>query len=147
MGCAQLKNITDRLAAKRVIAEAYKQGLAGVDGITFPREASWASSAWWLYTILVDKAAFGQDSRELLRSLATAGVQTRPLWQPLNRSRAHDGSQTDEHRIAERLHRDALSLPSSVGLTTGEQEQVIDAIRMAGTITARVSGETSAQGD
>ncbi len=147
MGCAQLESIADRLAAKRATAEAYHSGLAGLDGITLPREATWASSAWWLYTILVNKAAFGQDSRELLRSLAAAGVQSRPLWQPLNRSRAHDGSQTDERRVAERLHRDALSLPSSVGLTSGEQERVIDAIKRVGAITARGSGEALSQGD
>jgi len=31
-------------------------------------------------------------------------------------------------RVAERLHRDALSLPCSVGLTAAEQQKVIDSI-------------------
>ncbi len=129
MGCAQLEDIEDRLAAKRAIAEAYSEGLADVEGVTLPEEAGWASSAWWLYTVLVDRAAFGLDSRAVLRSLGDAGIQTRPLWQPLHLSSAHADSQGRRCEVAERLHRDALSLPSSVGLTPGEQQRVIEELK------------------
>ena len=92
LGCAQLENLEERLAAKRAVAETYREGLADVDGVTLPEEAPWASSAWWLYTILVDGAGFGRDSRGLLGALADAGIQTKPLWQPLNLSKAHSAS-------------------------------------------------------
>ena len=46
MGCAQLEDIEDRLTAKRAVAEAYRDGLADVEGVTLPEEAPWASSAW-----------------------------------------------------------------------------------------------------
>ncbi len=131
MGCAQLEDIEDRIAAKRAIAEAYRDGLADVEGVTLPEEAGWASSAWWLYTVLVDRAAFGLDSRAVLLSLGDAGIQTRPLWRPLHLSSAHAGSHGGQFEVAERLHRDALSLPSSVGLTSGEQQRVIEELRRA----------------
>ncbi len=146
MGCAQLENIEERLRAKRAVAQAYHEGLAGVDGITLPIEASWISSAWWLYTVLVDREAFGQGSRELLRSLADAGVESRPLWQPLNRSMAHEASRTDGCAVALQLHDDALSLPSSVGLTRSDQERVIEAIKRVGAGTVKVAGGASGQG-
>ena len=129
MGCAQLEDIEDRIAAKRAIAEAYRDGLVDVEGVALPEEAGWASSAWWLYTVLVDRAAFGLDSRAVLLSLGDAGIQTRPLWQPLHLSSAHAGSQGGRCEVAERLHRDALSLPSSVGLTPGEQQRVIEELK------------------
>ena len=40
------------------------------------REASWAFSTFWPFTVLVDRGAFGMDSRALLRSLDRAKVQT-----------------------------------------------------------------------
>ena len=94
-------------------------------------EASWASSAFWMYTVLIDAPEFGVDSRSLLRSLAASSIQTRPLWQPLHLSRAHAGSQSYRCDVAERLYRDALSLPCSVGLTARERERVVDAVTQA----------------
>ena len=135
MGCAQLEDVEERLAAKRSIARAYDEAFHGVSGITPMAEAPWASSAFWMYTILVDEGDFGMDSRRLLGLLDRSGIQARPLWQPLHLSRAHASSQAYRCDVAERLHRDALSLPCSVGLTPADQERVIDAVLRA---TARV---------
>jgi dTDP-4-amino-4,6-dideoxygalactose transaminase len=105
--------------------------LGQVPGITLMPEAPWARSTYWLYTVLVDRTAFGMDSRGLLRHLEAHGIQSRPLWQPLHRSRAHAEAPRRECPMAERLHQDALSLPSSVGMTQKEQNAVIDAVSAA----------------
>ena len=83
----------------------------------------------WLYTILVDEAEYGMDSRALLRKLAAAGIQTRPLWQPLHLSKVFSSLPHLAAPVAERLNRQAISLPCSVGLTESEQERTIAAIR------------------
>jgi perosamine synthetase len=67
-------------------------------------------------------------SRALLHALAERGIQTRPLWQPLHRSLAHAGAYVVDGSVAERLHRDALSLPCSVGLSDQAQADVIGSI-------------------
>jgi perosamine synthetase len=77
----------------------------------------------------VDQELYGTDSRDLLRLLAARKIQTRPLWQPLHLSGAHRGESHNPCPVAERLNRDALSLPCSVGLTDDEQARVIEAIR------------------
>ena len=69
MGCAQLEQLDSFIAAKQRIASRYAEGLRGLPGISLMKEASWASSTWWLYTVLVDNAVFGADSRQLMRSL------------------------------------------------------------------------------
>jgi perosamine synthetase len=131
LGLAQLEDIEWRLGAKRAIAKSYRKALSSVPGITPMPEASWASSAFWMYTILVNRAEFGMDSRGLLRRLADAGIQTRPLWQPLHLSRAHAQSQAYECHVAGQLYHDALSLPCSVGLTKDDQQRVISVITEA----------------
>ncbi len=132
LGCAQLEQVAAFLAAKRRIAEAYSVALGEVSGLEPMPEALWARSAFWLYTVLVDEGLYGLDSRVLLRRLAEKGVQARPLWQPLHRSRAHAGCPSYRVEVADRIHRQALSLPSSVGLTPVQQQAVIDVCRRPG---------------
>ena len=129
MGVAQLERLGEFLAAKRRIAERYSTALADVPGCTPMREAPWARSAHWLTTVLIDEHQFGMSARGLLAALADRGIQTRPLWQPLHRSPAHAGAQSTGCPVADALHRDALSLPCSVGLDPDGQDRVIREIR------------------
>jgi perosamine synthetase len=128
MGCAQLEQLETFIAAKQRIASKYAEGLR-LPGISLMQEASWASSSWWLYTLLVDNTVLGSDSRQLMRSLNFKKIQTRPLWQPVHLSGAHCGSSAIKMPIAERLYQQALSLPCSAGLHEEEQNRVIEEIR------------------
>ena len=128
MGCAQLEQLDDYIEAKRAVARNYSDGLTQIPGITPLLEAPWASSIFWLYTVLADEAKYGVSSRALLQSLEDSGIQTRPLWQPLHLSPAHSGAYAHNCVAAERLAREALSLPSSVGLRPKDQGRVIDRV-------------------
>jgi perosamine synthetase len=129
IGVAQIEMLDEYVAAKRAHAQRYATLLANLPGITLPREAPEAGCTYWLYTVLVDEIAFGMTSRELLNALGKRHIQTRPLWQPMHCSPAHRGARFGGGSVAEELHRAALSLPSSVGLTESQQLTVIDAIR------------------
>jgi perosamine synthetase len=129
MGCAQLEQVDAFVAKKRAIAARYVEALRDVPGIAPMREAPWAFSSFWMFTVLVDERAFGLDSRALLGRLGEQKIQTRPLWQPMHRSAAHAGAYARSCPVAERLHACALSLPCSVGLTDADQERVIVAVR------------------
>lgn len=124
MGCAQMEQLPAYIEAKRRIACVYSKALQGAPGITPLREAPWAYSTFWLYTILVDPGSFGVDSRALLRTLAQAKIQARPLWQPIHRSKPFADCEAFDCPVADRLNREALSLPCSVGLT----EEGLDAV-------------------
>lgn len=129
MGCAQLEQLNEYVTIKRGLATAYAEGLREVPGLTVMKEASWASSAFWMYTVLVDPATYGSTSRQLLSKLEARKIQTRPLWQPLQDSPAHAGSQVVGGEVAQALFENALSLPCSVGLKAEDQQRVIAAIR------------------
>jgi perosamine synthetase len=126
VGCAQLEKLDDHVAAKLRIAELYREGLEGLPGLSVMPEASWATSVFWLYTILVDGAEYGADSRAAMAHLRGRGIEARPLWQPLHRSPAHEGATAGGCSVAERLSEMALSLPSSVSLTEEQQSRVVD---------------------
>jgi perosamine synthetase len=129
LGCAQMEQIESFVDRKREIAATYNRELQNVRGVGFMQEAPWAFSAAWLYTIRIDEQEYGIDSRALLKQLNQNGVQSRPLWQPMHHSPAHKDSPSFKVEIADAVHRDAVSLPSSVGLTELDQERVISAIR------------------
>ena len=129
MGCAQLEQLSDFLAAKRRIAQTYSTLLGEIPGITLMQQAEWASSTSWLNTVLVDEKEYGMSSRALLSRLRDSGIETRPLWQPLHLSLAHQESHSPACPVAELLWSDALSLPSSVGLNEEEQGRVIDTVQ------------------
>jgi perosamine synthetase len=132
LGCSQLERIEAGLDAKRRIVKRYAAGLGGMPGITLMPGASWASPAWWLYTVRIDPGRYGHSSRELMRLLGREGINTRPIFQPMHQSKAHAGSQALGGEVAERIVAEALSLPSSVGLTEADQERVIATIKEFG---------------
>lgn len=138
IGVAQMEQLDAYIARKREIARTYVEAFADADGIEPMREAAWAESVWWLFTVRIDEARFGMDSRALLRALQAENIQTRPLWQPLHLSAAHSGAWAEPCPVAERLNLECLSLPCSVGLTDAQQARVIDAVlRAAGLARAR----------
>lgn len=132
IGVAQMEQLPHLLEVRRRIAEQYHQGLAGISGLTLPSEAPWASSTFWLYTVLVDQAGFGLDSRGLMKYLAAERIQSRPLWSPVHRARPYAKAFAYRVEVADRIQAMALSLPSSSNLTVEQVQRVIDTIRAAG---------------
>ena len=128
LGVAQLERLDERLASKRTSAAFYAQELADLP-VVLPREAPWAGSSRWLYTILLDERRFGLDRPTVMRALAAQGIETRPLWAPLSIQKPLAGCRAHRIEHAEDLHRRSLSLPSSVGITPDDLRAVVDGLR------------------
>jgi perosamine synthetase len=129
MGCAQMEQLSAFVETKRSIAARYNERLRNVPGITEMKNAPWAESTFWMYTLLVDADEFGSDSRQVMRDLGSRKIQCRPLWQPIHMSPAHASKDIVVLPVAEKLAREALSLPCSVGLTESDQDLVIEALK------------------
>lgn len=129
LGCAQLESLHDYVAAKRNLAARYTDAFKSESGLCPMREAGWAFSTFWMYTILLDERIYGRDRRSLGQLLAEHQIQSRPLWQPLHRSPAHAGCQSYHVEVADLLYKRALSLPSSVGLTGADLQRVIETVK------------------
>lgn len=125
MGVAQMEQVGDYIVKKREIAQRYQSGLKDIPGIKLMPEAPWANSTFWLYTILLDEKVSRYNSREILQKLREVHIQTRPLWTPIHLNQAHKLSSCCGGEVAERLWRQSLSLPCSVGLTPDSQDIVI----------------------
>ena len=129
MGCAQLERINELLASKKRIAQHYDLSFKPIPGITPMPRTDWSQSACWMYTVLIDSSVFGMDRHKVMQKLASAGIQTRPLWQPIQFSPAHDRAQFIGGTVSQRLHNNALSLPCSPDISKIEQDRVIEMIK------------------
>ncbi|MCS7166158.1 MAG: LegC family aminotransferase [Gemmatales bacterium] len=129
LGCAQMEKLEEFVQRKRQLARSYAERLADLPSISLPAEAPWARSTYWLYTILVRDRNHNLGSRELLHWLRQHGIECRPLWQPLHRSPVYAQLPRRLCPVADRLYQQAISLPSSVGLTEQQQEWIIRTIK------------------
>lgn len=132
IGCAQFDRIDHHVARKRQIADRYRTGLSGQPGISLPDEPADQFWTFWLTCIRINPDLFGLDARQVLRQLDAQGVETIPLYQPLHQSEAHAGATRVGGEVAEALHAQVLTLPSSISLTDADQDRVIDLIIEAG---------------
>ncbi len=125
LGVAQLAQLDGCVARKREIAAAYDSAL-----LSSPRIAGsmpvipGVRPNHWLYTILLE-----ENSRPMIRHLASKGIQSRPLWKALPDLAFLAGCHVHSDRVARELVERAISLPSSVGLANEDQLSVISEIR------------------
>jgi perosamine synthetase len=129
LGVAQMEVVDRYIEKKRHIANQYARALGAVAGLTLMREADWAFSTYWMYTVLINETIFGASRRELLARLTKQRIETRPLWQPLHRSSAHRGSQSFHVEVSDRLHEESLSLPCSTSLNDAQFDRVQQLIK------------------
>jgi len=129
MGVAQLELLDEYVEIKRKHALFYNEGFNGIGGITMPKEASWAFSTYWLYTILIDKKKYGIDSRELMMKLRDDRIECRPFWHPIHSLSLYRKFQSYKIQEANLLYEKGLSLPSSVSMKDTEMNYIIDIIK------------------
>lgn len=111
IGLAQLEQKQSIIANLRQWAASYAADLSKVEGIRFAEEAFWAYCTFSIPTILVDERSYGMDRSQLRYWLRQKGIETRPLWQPLSRSIAHDVAISYQVEVADSVYQKALTLP------------------------------------
>ena len=126
LGVAQMERIKYILERKRKIALAYHKALKNLIGVTLPPEAKWAKNVFWMYSILIDDEKFGMSRDELMARLESKGIETRPIFPPVNSQPIYNTGQNLP--IAERLASQGINLPSSINLTQRDITRIADLI-------------------
>lgn len=128
VGVGQLECLPERIKQKRAIAERYQTGLARIDGLVWQKEASWASSNWWLFACLLDEAKLRLSSRQLIEALAEVAIEARPLFHPLHSQPPFARCEAFRMTEADRICRQGVCLPCSAGLSQEHQARVISEV-------------------
>jgi dTDP-4-amino-4,6-dideoxygalactose transaminase len=129
LGLAQLEQLPELLEGRRDNATAYDAAIAGIPALRPAPRAAWADPSFWLYTATVapDASPIGRD--ELLGRLGARGIEARPIWTPLHRTRLYRDAPRIGGLVAEVIFETAFSLPSSSNLGAARHERVVAALR------------------
>ncbi len=115
LGCAQLEQIPDFLAAKRLIFERYRTAFAEVPLSRIVAEPEGCRSNYWLQTLLLDESAAGQRDA-ILTATNDVGLMTRPIWTLMHHLAPYRECPKMELPVAESLEGRLINLPSSAHL-------------------------------
>ena len=129
IGRGQLLVLDERICRRREIAFRYRDAFADLRGVSLMPQAPYGLHTNWLSCFLIDEAGFGCTRDDLIRSLDSANIESRPLWKPMHLQPLFKGAESVRGDVAESLFRTGICLPSSTNMTDVEQQRVIDSVR------------------
>ena len=127
LGLSQMSRLDEFVRRRHEIAKQYDHALQALPVIT-PWQAPKTFSSYHLYPIRTGKSQCKTTQREVYEALRRSGVAVNLHYIPIHRQPYFEGKgfKADDFPEAERFHREVISLPLFPGLTTGEQERVIE---------------------
>ncbi|WP_325073104.1 DegT/DnrJ/EryC1/StrS family aminotransferase [Paenibacillus elgii] len=133
IGIGQLHMLPERIETRRAIFAAYAEALGSMEGVEFMPEASFGSATRWLTTLTVDPQVAGTTSGDIIRALAEANIESRPVWKPMHLQPLFQGCayypHQEGHSVSDRLFEQGICLPSGSSLTETEQAKVIEIVK------------------
>lgn len=130
IGVAQTEKADEKVEAKRRIARAYTELLRGEPELQLPTEAPWAKNTYWMYGVLLCDG-FGRTKDEVMQMLKEKGVDTRSFFCPMHMQPVFANGDnpaypdvSGSYPISEDLWKRGFYLPSGIGLTQAQLEEV-----------------------
>ena len=132
LGLQQLKKLERNLQRRREIAARYTAAFREMPGICAPAVREQALPAWHLYPIQVDAAVLSVGRDEIFRALRAENIGVNVHYIPVHLHPYYKekfGYCGGELPVAERAYRRLISLPMFHGMSDGDAEDVIEAVR------------------
>lgn len=129
VGRGQLQVLEDRVNARRLVFEMYRDRLGDLAGIDFMPEPEWAQSTRWLTCLTIEPGEFGATREDVRMALEAEDIESRPLWKPMHLQPAFSASAAVGGGVSHRLFELGLCLPSGSALTGSQIDRITDIIR------------------
>ena len=139
VGCAQLERLDDFLSHRQKLGQIYNENLIKLDEIKIQEFGSDRVSSYWLYSICIDpNCGYARD--EFIHELAKEGIESRPVFYPLDQQPAYSSFKRYHCPISERISSFGVSLPTSNNM---DMEEALRVCRSIKTILSRKSLSSS----
>jgi dTDP-4-amino-4,6-dideoxygalactose transaminase len=129
VGCAQMEQLGDFVAAKRRIRDAYRDGLSDVASMGFYPEANSRENVCWLSGAVLPEQ--GPAVSAVVAALKAEEIEARAFWKPIHLQTPYLHARRTSMTVTDALWRRVITLPSSTSLTVADQHRVIAAVRRA----------------
>lgn len=125
VGVAQMGRVEALLSRKKAIFEAYDSVLAQQPGLSLLPRNDWSENSCWLYTVVLD--GYAPEVRDqLITNLGYRGIDARPGFYPMHQMDPYRAFGRGAYPVSTRLSANALSLPSSFGLSDDEIAHIVE---------------------
>jgi len=120
LGCAQLEQLSTKLASKRELFRRYQTAFSQVKGAILVSEPAQCLSNYWLQTIMLN---VGQEQHRdaILKATNEAGLMTRPVWRLLHQLVPFSDCPRMDLGVSESLAQRLINIPSSPSLLSKYQ--------------------------
>lgn len=127
LGCSQMKKLDRLLARRKEIVARYNEAFADCDNIITPYQLSDTESGWHLYIVQVKKC----DRRQVFENMREKGIGVNVHYIPVYMHPYYQehGYENVHCANAEEIYSHIISLPLYPGLTSEQQDYVIDTLK------------------
>ena len=131
IGRGQMEVLDTHVALRRKMHDFYVTLFEGISGVTvFKAPNTDYFSNYWLTTILIDPIVTNGIKRETLRlALESENIESRPLWKPMHLQTVFSEYPYYGNKVAEKLFKNGLCLPSGSNLTNEDRERITIVVR------------------
>jgi perosamine synthetase len=117
LGCAQLEQLPNMLAAKRELFQRYQTAFATIQGVSLMVEPEKCESNYWLQTLLLDASHAGQRDN-VLEATNAATYMSRPVWRLVHELAPFKDCPHMDLAQAQSLSQRLINIPSSASLAS-----------------------------
>ena len=127
LGCSQMKKLDRFLARRKEIVARYNEAFADCDNIITPYQLSDTESGWHLYIVQVKNC----DRRQVFEDMREKGIGVNVHYIPVYMHPYYQehGYENVHCANAEEIYSHIISLPLYPGLTSEQQDYVIDTLK------------------
>jgi perosamine synthetase len=132
LGIEQLKRLDANLARRREIAARYTSAFRDVPGVVAPTVRIGVNPAWHLYPIRLDLPRLDANRAQIFRALRAENIGVSVHYIPVHYHpyyRERFGFEAGEFPVAEDAYERLISLPMFHGMTDGDVEDAIHAVK------------------
>ena len=130
LGIAQLERLEQLLAARREVAELYREALAGIEELALPcPDADGNRRGWFVFVVQLPASA---DRDRVMGALAARGIQSKPYLPAIHLMsfyRERFGHREGEFPVCEDVAARSIALPFFPELEQGQIEHVTSSLR------------------
>ena len=132
IGRGQLKVINERIAKKKKIYEAYKEGFKDIEDIEMMNICDFGAPNYWLSVVTINEYSKVKPL-DIIVALEGENIESRPVWKPMHLQPFFSGyksfSSLDEGNISEDLFNRGLCLPSDTKMEEHDISKIIKVIK------------------
>mgnify|MGYP003243659234 FL=1 len=127
LGCSQMKKLDRFLARRKEIVARYNEAFADCENIIIPYQLPETESGWHLYIVQVKNC----DRRKVFEALREQGIAVNVHYIPVYKHPYYQehGYENVHCANAEEIYSHIISLPLYPGLTSEQQDYVIDTLK------------------